>query len=255
MNQSQLKKISIKCAHKIIAKKIFLEPYKHLVVDNFLPIDLAEKCLSSFPNINDSIWEHEHDNDIEVKSRTTWTSEFDIPDNIIDAVKILNGAHLLRAFSEVFNIQKLLPDAYYNGGGLNIMQKGGLLGVHVDGNYHDASGLNRRLNVLLYLNSKWNKDWGGELGLYDRDGKSLIKKIAPIFNRLVVFDTNDYSFHGIPTPLNCPSDESRKSIILYYYTKESRPANQSITEKPHSALWVKRSLKDKKGNSLRKKYE
>ena len=55
MNQSQLKKISIKCAHKIIAKKIFLEPYKHLVVDNFLPIDLAEKCLSSFPNINDTI--------------------------------------------------------------------------------------------------------------------------------------------------------------------------------------------------------
>ena len=224
-------------------------------MDNFLPIDLAKKCLSSFPSINDSIWEHEHDNDIEVKSRTTWTSEFDIPDNIIDAVKILNGANLLRAFSEVFNIQKLLPDAYYTGGGLNIMQKGGLLGVHVDGNYHDASGLNRRLNTLLYLNPKWNKNWGGELSLYDRSGKKIIKKIAPIFNRLIVFDTNDYSFHGIPEPLNFPLDESRKSIILYYYTKESRPANQSITEMPHSALWVKRSLKDKRGNSLRIKYE
>ena len=255
MNQSQLKKISINSANKIIAKGIFLEPYKHLVVDNFLPIDLAEKYLSSFPTINDSVWEHENNIDIEVKSRTTWASEFDIPDNIIDAVKILNGANLLKAFSEVFDIQKLLPDVYYTGGGLNIMQKGGLLGVHVDGNYHDASGLNRRLNVLLYLNPKWNKDWGGELSLYDRDGKNLIKKIAPIFNRLVVFDTNDYSFHGIPTPLNFPLDESRKSIILYYYTKESRPANQSISEKPHSALWVKRSLKDKRGNSLRKKYE
>ena len=85
--------------------------------------------------------------------------------------------------------------------------------------------------------------------------KKIIKKISPIFNRLVVFDTNDYSFHGIPEPLNFPLDESRKSIILYYYTKESRPANQSITEKPHSALWVKRSLKDKRGNSLRIKYE
>jgi hypothetical protein len=85
--------------------------------------------------------------------------------------------------------------------------------------------------------------------------KKIIKKISPIFNRLVVFDTNDYSFHGIPKLLNFPFDESKKSIILYCYTKESRPANQSITEKPHSALWVKRSLKDKRGNSLRIKYE
>ena len=75
MNQSQLKKISINCSNKIIAKGIFLEPYKQLVVDNFLPIDLAEKCLSNFPTVNDSIWEYENDNDIEVKSRTTWTSE------------------------------------------------------------------------------------------------------------------------------------------------------------------------------------
>jgi Rps23 Pro-64 3,4-dihydroxylase Tpa1-like proline 4-hydroxylase len=105
------------------------------------------------------------------------------------------------------------------------------------------------------LNPKWNKDWGGELELFDRTGDKLIKKIAPIFNRLVVFDTNDYSFHGISSPLNFPLGESRKSIILYYYTKASRPLDQSIGEGHHSALWVKRNLKDKKGSYLRKKYE
>jgi pyocin large subunit-like protein len=81
-----------------------------------------------------------------------------------------------------------------------------------------------------------------------------LKKIAPIFNRLVVFDTHDYSYHGLPKPLNFPDGKDRRSIILYYYTSESRPIAQKITENPHSALWVKRGIKDKTGNISRKKY-
>ena len=255
MNQISLKSFSIDCSNKVLEQSLFNEPFRHLVIDNFLPDSLAKKCLDSFPDIKDSIWEHENDNDIEVKSRTKWTSEFDIPPNIIDVVRVLNGSHMLRAISEAFDIQKLIPDAYYTGGGLNIMQKGGLLGVHVDGNYHDASGLNRRLNVLLYLNPIWREGWGGELGLYNKVGTKLVKKIDPIFNRLVIFDTHDTSFHGIPFPLNFPKGESRKSIILYYYTKARRQTNQTINNEPHSALWVKRKLKDKDGNFSRKKYE
>ena len=50
-----------------------------------------------------------------------------------------------------------MPDPYFTGGGLNITERGGLLDVHVDGNYHDASGLNRRLNILIYFNPGWKK--------------------------------------------------------------------------------------------------
>jgi Rps23 Pro-64 3,4-dihydroxylase Tpa1-like proline 4-hydroxylase len=174
-----------------------------------------------------------------------------MPEGIVNSVRILNSSLILKAISKIFSIEKLMPDPYFSGGGLNVTVSGGLLDVHVDGNYHDASGLNRRINAIVYLNPGWQDGWGGEFGLYDATGDNLIKKVAPIYNRLVIFDTNDFSYHGLPDPLNFPKDEVRKSIILYYYTKESRPSSQTAIAEPHSALWKKRGMLDKRGNQTR----
>lgn len=255
MKQKDYKHIAKKCSEKIIKtleNKTFCEqPFKHCVIDDFFDETLANELYNSFPTLNDEIWEKSNDEDIEIKYRSNFKSEFDVPDGLIKAFRIFNSAPFLRSISEVFKIPKLMPDPYYSGGGLNITEKGGLLDVHVDGNYHDASGLNRRINVILYLNPGWKKEWGGDFGLYNEDGTKLIKKVAPIFNRLMIFDTHDKSFHGLPDPLNFPDGSNRKSIILYYYTKEERPHGQNIFNKPHSALWVKKNLKDKRGNISR----
>lgn len=231
--------------------EFFRTPYKHLVIDNFLNEDLALSCLENFPAMDDPSWEFANDEDIEIKYRTTWKSEFDIPEGIIDAVRILNGADFLRAISSLFGIEKLMPDPYFSGGGLNVTRKGGLLDVHVDGNYHDASGLNRRMNALLYLNPGWKSEWGGEFGIYDEKGENCLKKVEPLFNRLVVFDSHDKSWHGLPDPVNFPEEMPRRSILLYYYTKESRPDSQIVIEEPHSALWKKKGFRDKRGNQTR----
>ena len=253
MNQFKIKQEALQCASKInkatIDKDFFTEPFKHVVVDDFFSKDFAAELLNNFPGVDENVWERTHDEDIEIKLRTNWSSEFDIPDGIIDAVRILNSSLILNAMSNLFDIQKLVPDPYYSGGGLNVTVNSGLLGVHVDGNYHDATGLNRRLNAIVYLNPGWKEGWGGEFGLYNGTGDKLIKKVPPLFNRLVIFDTNDYSFHGLPDPLNFPLNEVRKSIILYYYTKEARPESQTIINQPHSALWKKRGIKDKRGNN------
>jgi Rps23 Pro-64 3,4-dihydroxylase Tpa1-like proline 4-hydroxylase len=255
MNQSELKKIAEFCSEKVkLAENetsFFEYPFKHVVIDNFFPDDFARNLFDKFPNIESEIWERTNDADIEIKLRTMWKSEFDIPDGMIEAIRIFNSSLFLNSMSELFGIPKIMPDPYFSGGGLNVTVSGGLLDVHVDGNYHDASGLNRRLNAILYLNPKWQEGWGGEFGLYDSTGDNLIKKVAPLYNRLVIFDTNDYSYHGLPDPLNFPEDEVRKSIILYYYTKEPRPASQIAVEAPHSALWKKRGLLDKRGNQTR----
>ena len=124
MKQENLKILAHKCSIGIETGKFYNEPYKHLIVDNFFPEDLAAKCLSSFPKINDGSWEHQNDKNIEIKSRSNWKSEFDIPENIIDAVRILNSTLILQSFSQVFGIKKLLPDPYFSGGGLNITQRG-----------------------------------------------------------------------------------------------------------------------------------
>lgn len=233
-------------------EQVFEVPFRHVVVDDFLPRNLAELCLSMFPKVSEPGWEFANDADIEVKYRSTWRSEFDIPDGIIDAVRILNSAIFLRAMSDAMRIEKIVPDPYFTGGGLNVTTRGGLLDVHVDGNYHDATGLNRRLNAILYLNPEWQSDWGGELGLYDAAGANCVKKIAPTFNRLVLFDSHDHSFHGLPEPVNFPASEPRRSIILYYYTMAERPREQVVVAEPHSALWKKRGVRDKKGGRARK---
>jgi Rps23 Pro-64 3,4-dihydroxylase Tpa1-like proline 4-hydroxylase len=255
MKQIDLKEIALIASEKISNAtydiNYFEEPFKHVVVDNIFPAEFAQMLLNNFPNTDDPTWERTNDEDIEIKLRTMWKSEFDIPEGIIDAVRILNSSLFLKAMSNLFGIEKLMPDPYFSGGGLNVTVSGGLLDVHVDGNYHDASGLNRRINAIVYLNPNWQEGWGGEFGLYDSTGDNLIKKVAPIFNRIVIFDTNDYSFHGLPDPLNFPLNETRKSIILYYYTKEPRPSSQIVVEQPHSALWKKRGNLDKRGNKTR----
>lgn len=254
-NEISLNEVVKLCADKISDQSInnySNEPFQHVMIDNFFPENLIQYADKNFPPENDPSWEWSNDQDIEIKGRSSWQSEFDIPDGISEIVRILNSAPILKSISEVFSIPKLLPDPYYSGGGLNITQPGGLLDVHVDGNYHDASGLNRRINCLVYLNKNWKDNWEGHLGLYDKTGDTLIKKIAPLFNRFVIFETHDYSFHGSPNPLLSPIGHPRKSIILYYYTVDKRPSDQILVDAPHSALWKKRNILDKRGNKTRK---
>ncbi|MDH4467722.1 MAG: 2OG-Fe(II) oxygenase [Bacteriovoracaceae bacterium] len=255
-SQKELKEIALQSAEKIIQAKtdqqFFNEPYKHIVIDNFFPEEVAHKALENFTSIDSQIWEKNNDIDIEIKLRTTWKSEFDIPEGSLEVVRILNSSIFLEAMSERMGIKKLIPDPYFTGGGLNAMMPGGILDVHVDGNYHDATGLNRRMNAILFLNKNWESHWKGEFCIYDTTGLNCIKKIGPIFNRLVIFNSHDLSFHGVPEIVNFPEGDFRKSIILYYYTKDSCPENQIVVKDPHSALWVKKNLHDKKGNKSRK---
>ena len=254
MKQNDLKNLAKKSVAKIISDDSNFSklPFNHLYIDNFFSPEFANALLDNFPKLdNKALWDISNDPEIEVKMRSKWQSEFDIPDTIVDAIRVLNSSLFLKSVSEKFDIPKLMPDPYFTGGGLNVTVSGGLLDVHIDGNYHDASGLNRRINAILYLNPGWQEGWGGEFGLYDETGDKLIKKIAPIHNRLVIFDTNDKSFHGLPDPLNFPEGHARRSIILYYYTKDERPSYQVTVNEPHSALWKKKGGLDKRGNKTR----
>lgn len=254
-SQEQLRIWAQECAEKITSSEndvgYFSEPFRHLVIDDFLPLEMAELCNDAFPPLSDPSWESSADADIEVKYRSNWASEFDVPDDMVGAIRLLNSSLILKAMAQRIGIPKLVPDLYFTGGGLNITTRGGLLDVHVDGNYHDATGLNRRLNLIVYFCKGWRSDWGGEFGVYDREGQTCLKRIAPLFNRCVIFDTHDFSFHGLPDPINFPEGVERKSIILYYYTAEKRPIEHTQTEAPHSALWKKRNLSDKRGNKVR----
>jgi hypothetical protein len=111
----------------------------------------------------------------------------------------------------------LIPDPHLQGGGIHSIGTGGFLKLHADFNWHPRLSLYRRLNLLLYLN-EWQTEWGGDLELWSRDMKSCAVTVPPHANTMVIFTTDDTSFHGHPHPLTCPRGVTRDSIALYYYT-------------------------------------
>ena len=113
------------------------------------------------------------------------------------------------------------------------------MGVHVDFNKHGRYQLDRRLNLLLYLNKDWQEDYGGHFELWDRDMKNCVQKVLPVFNRVAIFSTTEHSWHGHPDPLNCPEDRSRKSLALYYYTN-GRPSDEEAEQ--HSTVFKARTV-------------
>jgi hypothetical protein len=104
-------------------------------------------------------------------------------------------------------------------------------------------GVHRRLNAILYLNKSWETEWRGDFEMWDREMTACVRAVEPAFNRLLIFETHDYSYHGHPAPLACPPGESRKSLILYYYTSSPRPREQVLVETPHRALWRSKALR------------
>jgi hypothetical protein len=114
--------------------------------------------------------------------------------------------------------KSLVPDPYLEGGGIHQIGTGGYLKVHADFNWNERLNLYRRLNILIYLNDSWDESWGGALELWTSDMARCSKRVPPQSNTMVVFTTDDRSFHGHPHPLATPDGVHRDSIPLYYYS-------------------------------------
>jgi hypothetical protein len=145
-----------------------------------------------------------------------------------------NAATVIGFLERLTGIDGLVPDPHLVGGGLHQIERGGRLEVHADFNRHEHLRLDRRLNMILYLNREWREEWGGHLELWDRTMRRCVRKVLPVANRCVVFATSDHSFHGHPDPLTCPPGVTRKSLALYYYSN-GRPVDE-ITD-AHNTLF------------------
>lgn len=198
------------------------QPFPHVVIDNFLPQSVADQILRDFPSPNSIDWiSYDADQEKKLESR----SELQIGKITRFVLLQLNSSFFIEFLEELTGIEKLIPDPHFFGGGLHQIERGGYLKIHSDFNKHENLKLDRRLNLLLYLNKNWTDEYGGHLELWDQKMKSCQKRILPIFNRCVIFNTTDYSYHGHPDPLNCPEGWTRKSLALYYYSN-GRPVEE-----------------------------
>ena len=199
-------------------------PYPHIVLENFFNEDFLNKILDEFPDLKTIINSEEYSNKNEVKFSNNKYENF--PKNIKYFFDFLNSKTFLLFLQRITSIKEsLMSDPYLMGGGLHEIKKGGVLKVHTDFNRHPIFNLDRRINVLIYLNKNWKKEYGGNLELWDKNMNKCIKKIQPLFNSMVVFSTTDFSNHGHPDPLSCPDNISRKSLALYYFSS-GRPKTE-----------------------------
>jgi Rps23 Pro-64 3,4-dihydroxylase Tpa1-like proline 4-hydroxylase len=209
-------------------------PYPHIFFDNFLPVEVAEAALRDFPEPKEIDWRSYKD--VNQHKKLGFDAVEKLPPSIRDVLYFLNTRPMLKFLETLTGIQSVLPDPHYVGGGLHQIRPGGLLEVHADFSYHHGLRLDRRINVLIYLNKDWKEEYGGHFELWDREVKQAEKKILPIFNRCAIFSTTSVSFHGHPDPLTCPPDRNRKSIATYYYSNGRPEEDPNLTHKHEVAF-------------------
>ena len=221
-------------------------PFPHVVLDDFFAPDLARRLLDDFPAPKEELW-HVYDNPLEQKLACGTTAR--MPPSLRDTIFALCGPAVVETMRQLTGIGAdagLQADRYCHGGGIHCHPSGGKLDVHLDYSLHPVSGLERRLNLIVFLNPEWEESYGGALQLYEAvptdgaaggggcgaapaDGAApggaagwrpgaCTARVLPAFNRAVLFDTTAPSFHGLPEPIRCPANTARRSIALYYLT-------------------------------------
>ncbi|MFD0940035.1 2OG-Fe(II) oxygenase [Pedobacter boryungensis] len=215
-------------------------PFPNIVIDDFFDEDFLTKVLHEFPDLSIKKNINVFDNVNEKKLGAKGESDFGANTKLL--CHYLNSQPVLEFLQELTGIKEvLLPDPYFYGGGYHEIKPGGYLKIHADFNKHNTTNLDRRINLLVYLNKDWEESYGGFFELWDESMESAQRKLLPIFNRVAIFSTTDFSYHGHPDPLTCPPNRSRKSIALYYYTN-GRPAIE-LNDDGHSTLFVGRKGK------------
>jgi Rps23 Pro-64 3,4-dihydroxylase Tpa1-like proline 4-hydroxylase len=215
--------------------------FKHVMIENFLEPSFAEQLLTDFPSFNPRLARNEY-GDIGGKAVNTQIREISPVYQRLYAV--ISSKPFLEFMSRLSGIPDLLIDPKMFGGGTHDNRHGQELDPHVDFNYDESEQLHRRLNLIVYLNKEWETEWGGALEIHSnprRTQENQIESFDPLFNRAVMFETNEYSWHGFPK-IDLPADKrhlSRKSLSIYLYTKD-RPAEEIAPM--HATFYVQRPL-------------
>lgn len=216
------------------------EPFRHVVIDDFLNPDYAAALLAQFPAFEHGNARNEA-GDPGNKSTVERIRGLGAPYAALD--DLIRSAPFLDLIARITGIPDLLYDPWYFGGGTHENRTGQDLDPHVDFNRHPVENWHRRLNLIVYLNHEWDEAWGGSLDLHSdpRAADDRVTRVTPLFNRAVIFETTEWSWHGFER-IALPADRddlTRRSIALYFYTRD-RPVEELADT--HSTIYVDRPL-------------
>lgn len=213
-------------------------PFPHIVIDDVLDEEVYRKALAEFPPVGSPGWmNYVHVNETKFGNTkpATWGS------TLQSIAKAFTAPRFVQFLEQLTGIDDLLADRTMDGGGLHQTLTGGHLNVHADFTaHHTVPGWRRRINVLLYLNETWDPEWGGGLELWSTDMSDAVSTITPVGNRMLVFTTDEESYHGHPDPLTCPAGIARQSLALYYFTTDERFSVRSTNYRARPGDGIKR---------------
>ena len=215
-------------------KFLCAEPFEHVVIDNFLNNDYAEKISQLFPD-DLSKW-HKYCNPIEVKY--AYDNINVLPTDLKDYFYMMSSRQFIDIVKSTTNITDLEYDPYLHGAGLHRHGNHGKLDIHLDYEKHPYSGKERRINVILFLSKDWQEEWNGASELWNKDVSMCVQKTNIKFNRAIIFKTNDISWHGMPDTIKCPENTYRSSLAYYYVSPLC--SNKADSEYRMKATYTKR---------------
>ena len=194
-------------------------PHRYFVIENFLDAPFAQGCLDEYPSFEEAQKIGREFRAVNERLKVQICDPRKFGPSVLRLHETLGSAEFLSLISEITAIPGLLADPTLAGAGIHQTGSGGHLDVHVDFNRLQNPPYFRRLNILIFLNKGWHPEWGGNFELWDKDVKQVQQIFEPLFNRCVLFETTNESFHGV-SAVRCPPGETRKSFAAYYYTAE-----------------------------------
>ena len=207
------------------------QPYPYGGFDDFLPAEVLDHVLEELQTLPEAETTF---NRPQEKLKTSYVPER-LPTYTRNLFYVLNSRPFVQFLENMTGIKGLIPDPYFAGGGVHVLGNGGHLDIHADFNHNAILNLERRLNVLIYLNKDWEKDFGGSFEIWNHEMTEMVESFVPLFNRMVCFNTGSTTWHGNPTPVNHPEGKPRMSLALYYYT-----ATWDGTKRSHTTLFKPR---------------
>lgn len=205
----------------LIDKYNFADPYPHMVFDNFLTQEAFNFVKNTFPKSNSEVWKTPS-NEFTINKSVTKRGDNNLKSDMFNQdqmliINYLNSVPFMRFLENLTGISGLISDPYLAEAGFNVSRTGGILDHHADFSHHDHTGLERRINVIIYVSDYYETTFGGALELLSPEEK-IVQKIEPIPNRAIIFSTGEETYHGWDKPISAPKDYERRSLNMYYYT-------------------------------------
>lgn len=215
------------------------KPFNFIYKDDFLITDFATRLQSEILQISDDKWDL-YNNPFE--NKLTLRDKWNLPPLVSILFRELESQNFIQQLEKLSG-KKLYRDDSRNFWGIHKFKNGDHLDIHLDAEVHPATEQKKQLTLGIYMTTQnWTVGNGGNIELWEGDSTSIKEckvSLEPLFNRMILFDNSDNSWHGSPNPISCDDDKHRIFVTLSYMS-HSTPLNVYYKNNRKKAYFVSR---------------